>query len=206
MPKPVSQTDQVALLTRILAGLISLWMRPRPWSLASASARPMAKRKNEAISQGCPRSRNRGSPPGSSLNSVSRPLSVTSLSGRAAQRGSSSFRSSKACCKRAMAAGDGGVVKGTAARTGVGRRQARPGTGGTPHPPTGFQARVRTTPSCRGLFSSSRVCDAGRRVCNKVVDAARRGANEVVIATQKLSCAWELPQAQRLRFRSPSKL
>src|SRR5208282_4040017 len=66
MPKPVSQTSQVALLTRILAGLISLWMRPRPWSLASAAARPMAKRKNEAISQGCPRSRNRGSPPGSS--------------------------------------------------------------------------------------------------------------------------------------------
>ena len=32
------------------------------------------------------------------------------------------------------------------------------------------QARVRTTPSCRGLFNSSRVYDAGR-VCNKVVDA-----------------------------------
>ena len=120
MPKPVSQTAQVALLTRILAGLISLWMRPRPWSLASAAARPMAKRKNEVISQGCPKSRNRGSPPGSSLNSVSRPLSVTSLSGRAAQPGSSSPRSSKACRKRAMAAGDGGVVKGTAAMTGSG--------------------------------------------------------------------------------------
>jgi hypothetical protein len=28
---------------------------------------------------------------------------------------------------------------------------------------------VRATPSCRGLFNSSRVCDAGR-VCNIVVD------------------------------------
>ena len=73
MPKPVSQTAQVALLTRMLAGLISLWMRPRSWNRASAAAKPIAKRKNEAISQGCPMSRSRGSPPGSSLNSVSRP-------------------------------------------------------------------------------------------------------------------------------------
>lgn len=118
--KPVSQTDQVALLTRILAGLISLWMRPRPWSLASAAARPMAKRKKEVISQGWPKSRNRGSPPGSSLNSVSRPLSAGSLMGRAAQAGPSSCRSLKACCNRTMAPGDGGEVKGTAARTGSG--------------------------------------------------------------------------------------
>jgi hypothetical protein len=117
MPKPVSQTAQVALLTRILAGLISLWMRPRPWSLASAAAIPMAKRKNEAISQGCPMSRNSGSPPESSLKSVSRPLSVASLRGRAAQVGSTSSRSLKACCNCAVASGDAGLAKGMAERT-----------------------------------------------------------------------------------------
>lgn len=175
MPKPVSQTAQVALLTRILAGLISLWMRPRPWSLASATAIPMAKRKNEAISQGCPTSRNSGSPPGSSLNSVSRPLSVASLRGRAAQVGSSSSRSLRACCNRAVAPGDGGLVKGVAERTDNGSPS------GTPRDRTNSPSShrilgpVRTTPSCRGLFNSSRVYDAGR-VYNKVVDGARRGA------------------------------
>ncbi len=32
MPKPVSQTSPVATSTRTLAGLMSLWMRPRSWN------------------------------------------------------------------------------------------------------------------------------------------------------------------------------
>ena len=38
MPKPVSQTSPVVRLTRILAGLMSLWTRPRWWTLPSAAA------------------------------------------------------------------------------------------------------------------------------------------------------------------------
>ena len=36
MPKPVSRTAPVAASTRILAGLMSLWMRPRSWTLPRA--------------------------------------------------------------------------------------------------------------------------------------------------------------------------
>ena len=45
MPKPVSQTCPVAESTSTLAGLMSLWMSPRPWS------RPSARRQGHCESQ-----------------------------------------------------------------------------------------------------------------------------------------------------------
>ena len=45
MPKPVSRTRRSRQFTRILAGLMSLWTRPRWWTLPSAAAMPMARRK-----------------------------------------------------------------------------------------------------------------------------------------------------------------
>ena len=42
MPKPVSHTSPVAVFTRILAGLMSLWMRPRWCTLPRAAATPTA--------------------------------------------------------------------------------------------------------------------------------------------------------------------
>ena len=43
MPKPVSRTCPSVRFTRILAGLMSLWTRPRRWSLPSAAAMPIGK-------------------------------------------------------------------------------------------------------------------------------------------------------------------
>ena len=73
MPKPVSRTCPSAQFTRILAGLMSLWTRPRWWSLPSAAAMPMARRRKRPISIGAPSSRSSGSPPGSSSTSMVRP-------------------------------------------------------------------------------------------------------------------------------------
>ena len=52
MPKPVSRTSPVAALTRMLAGLMSLWMRPRWCSLPRAAATPMASRRKRPTSIG----------------------------------------------------------------------------------------------------------------------------------------------------------
>ena len=73
MPNPVSRTCPSAQFTRILAGLMSLWMRPRWWSLPRAAAMPMARRKKRPTSMGAPSSRSSGSPPGSSSTSMVRP-------------------------------------------------------------------------------------------------------------------------------------
>ena len=45
MPKPVSRTSPFAVFTRILAGLMSLWMSPRWCSLPRAAATPTAMRR-----------------------------------------------------------------------------------------------------------------------------------------------------------------
>ena len=45
MPKPVSRARPSAQFTRILAGLTSLWTRPRWCALPSAAAMPMARRR-----------------------------------------------------------------------------------------------------------------------------------------------------------------
>src|SRR5215472_15455385 len=37
MPKPVNQAAPRAMSTRIFAGLMSLWIKPRPWTCWSAS-------------------------------------------------------------------------------------------------------------------------------------------------------------------------
>lgn len=87
MPKPISHTWPVAQLTSTLAGLMSLWIRPRPWSWPSAAHRPTARRKNCVHSIGLPSSRSRGSPPGSASTSIVRPLCGASARGRTAQAG-----------------------------------------------------------------------------------------------------------------------
>ena len=60
MPKPVSRTRPVAESTSTLAGLMSLWISPRPWSWPSALDRAMASRRNCPISMGCRTRRSRG--------------------------------------------------------------------------------------------------------------------------------------------------
>ncbi len=54
MPNPVSQTCPVAEFTSTLAGLMSLWMSPRPWSWPSAADRATASRRNRPVSMGWP--------------------------------------------------------------------------------------------------------------------------------------------------------
>src|ERR1700733_4523763 len=87
---------------------------------------PIARRRNAAISQGCPISRNKDSPPGSSLRSVARPWLGSSLNGRAAQAGSSSSRNAQACCSRARVSGEGCADEGMAARSGKGSPSRTP--------------------------------------------------------------------------------
>ena len=55
MPNPVSRTAPVARFTRILAGLMSLWTRPCRWTLPSAAAMPIARRRTLPTSMGAPR-------------------------------------------------------------------------------------------------------------------------------------------------------
>ena len=45
IPKPVSLTSPVVRLTRIFAGLMSLWTRPRRWTCVRAAATAMARRR-----------------------------------------------------------------------------------------------------------------------------------------------------------------
>src|SRR6266403_802386 len=70
MPNPVSHTPPLAASTRIFAGLMSLWIRPRSCTWRSAPARGIAMRRKCAASSGRPSSRSAGVPPGSSSTSV----------------------------------------------------------------------------------------------------------------------------------------
>ena len=72
MPKPVSLTSPVVRFTRILAGLMSLWTRPRRWTSPSVAAMLIARRKKFPTSMGAPRRGSSGSPPGSSSTSMAR--------------------------------------------------------------------------------------------------------------------------------------
>ena len=119
MPKPVSRTSPVARFTRILAGLMSLWTRPRWWSLPRAAAMPMARRRKLPTSMGAPSSRSSGSPPGSSSTSMVRPRSRTSSSGRTAQAPSSSSFSPYSWARRSRVAGVGCSAAGTHGQHGV---------------------------------------------------------------------------------------
>ena len=117
MPKPVSRTCPVAQFTRILAGLMSLWTRPRWWTLPSAAAMPMARRRKRPTSIGAPSSRSSGSPPGSSSTSMVRPPSRTSSSGRTAHAPSSSSFNPYSCARRSRLAGVGCSAAGSTAST-----------------------------------------------------------------------------------------
>src|SRR5208283_5108801 len=102
--------------TRMLAGLISLWIRPCRASLPSAAARPTPKRRNRLNSIGCPRSRSSGSPPGSSSMSIVRPSERARVRGRAAQSEASSSRRAYSCSSRSKIAGTGCSETGTTTR------------------------------------------------------------------------------------------
>ena len=84
------------------------------------------------------------------------------------------------------------------------RRPALPGTGRTPHPPTESQARVRTTPSCRGLLIRLACTMPGGSATKSSMrlDAAR--ATEVVIATKILVVLGSCRKPSGSRFRSQS--
>src|SRR5260370_31977489 len=64
MPNPVSHTPLLADSTRIFAGLMSLWIRPRSCIWRSAAASGIAMRRKCDGSSGRPSSRSSGAPPG----------------------------------------------------------------------------------------------------------------------------------------------
>jgi hypothetical protein len=82
--KPVSHAPPPARSTETFAGLMSLWTRPRSCASRSATTSAIAMRRNCAVSNGRPRSRSSGSPPGSSSTNMARSPSRTNSSGRAA--------------------------------------------------------------------------------------------------------------------------
>ena len=84
MPKPVNRTSPFAVFTRMLAGLMSLWMSPCRCILPRAAATPAAMREERPTSIGVPTTALSSSPPGSSSTRMVRPRSRTSSSGRTA--------------------------------------------------------------------------------------------------------------------------
>ena len=139
MPNPVRRVRPSAQFTRILAGLTSLWTRPRWCALPSAATMPMARRRKRPASIGAPMSRSSGSPPGSSSSSAVRPPSRASASGRAAHAASSSSLSSYSWARRSRLAGGGrSAAAAQPARSRGCRRcpRATPGRRRDPHPPT----------------------------------------------------------------------
>ena len=69
IPNPVNRTCPSTQFTRILAGLMSLWIRSRRWTPLRAELMPVAMRRNPSTSIGSLRSSSSGSPPGSSSTS-----------------------------------------------------------------------------------------------------------------------------------------
>ena len=109
---------------------MSLCTRPRRWTLPSAAAMLIARRRKLPTSMGAPRRRSSGSPPGSSNTSMVRPRSRPSSSGRTAQAPSNSSFNPYSWARRARLAGDGCSAAGSTASTAPGlpsapRRHAR---------------------------------------------------------------------------------
>src|SRR5258705_5989258 len=120
IPKPVSLTSPVVRFTRILAGLMSLWTRPRRWTWVRAGAIAMARRRKLRTSMGAPSNRPSGSLWVSSSTSMVRPRSRTSSSGRNAHAPSSSAFRLYSRAKRWSAGGVECSAAGSPTSTGPG--------------------------------------------------------------------------------------
>ena len=117
IPKPVSRTSSPAAFTRILAGLMSLWMRPRRCALPRTVAMPTAMRRKRPTSIGAPRRLPSNSPPGSSSTRVVRPRSRTSSIGRTAHVLSNSSFREYSWARRSIVVGAGCSKAGCMIRT-----------------------------------------------------------------------------------------
>ena len=101
--------------------------RPRWWSLSSAAAMPMARRKETPYVHGRGRATDRGgSPPGSSSTNIARVSSRTSASGRTAHAPASSSLNPHSWARRSRLAGRGARRRVKQPARGPGRRH-RPG-------------------------------------------------------------------------------
>ena len=79
MPKSTSFTTPVSTFHTMFPGLTSLWMMPASWTLASASATPMAtSRKVSRLSRRPRQAVASDTPPKSSMSSASQPSWLTS--------------------------------------------------------------------------------------------------------------------------------